>query len=75
MSKGGRHAHIPLRLEALQAPKRFRHGLVRQYRLVLFEGPVADFGVVSLWDRILEEGLFELVESYDDAEKFRQGVL
>jgi hypothetical protein len=69
------NTHIPFRLELFQPDKCLCDSLVRQDRLVLLQGSLANLGVVGLGDGILEEGFFELVKSHEDAEDLGQGVL
>lgn len=70
-----RVTYIPLRLEHLDAHKGPRHRLVGQDRLVLLERPLADLGVVRLWDGILQESLLQLVERHYDAKDLGERVL
>lgn len=72
---GGSGTYIPLGLELLQPNKRVCHRFIGNQRLVLLQAPLADLGVVSLGDGILEEGLFELVDGDEDAEDLGERVL
>lgn len=64
----------PLRLELLQPHEGLGYRLIFEEGLVLLERAVAYLGVLRLGDGVLEEGLLELVEGYEDAEDFGEGV-
>ncbi len=72
---GATTAYLPLSLELLQSHKSLCYCLVGDKRLVLFQRPLADLGVVGFGDGILEKRLFELIDGDDDAKDFGEGVL
>jgi hypothetical protein len=67
--------HIPFGLEVLEAAEGPRNGLFGKDGLVLLQRSVAYLGVVGFGYRVFEKGLFELVESDDDAEELGERVL